>query len=79
MKSRLALLCKTAIVLQVSFTRDDLLLLFCFCFCFFIDFLFIFGPIKSYLIKYLKLLTIGNTILIFHFYKQIIVFLKSIE
>ena len=34
MKSQLALLHKTAIVLQVSCTRDDLLLLFCFCFCF---------------------------------------------
>jgi hypothetical protein len=58
MKSRLALLCKTAIFLQVSCTRDDLLLLFW----------FFWGLFHIY-IKYLKLLTIENTILIFHFYK----------
>jgi hypothetical protein len=58
MKSRLALLCKIVIFLQVSCTRDDLLLM-----CWFFVFFF------HIYIKYLELLTIENTILIFHFYK----------
>jgi hypothetical protein len=59
MKSRLALLCKTAIFfLQVSCSRDDLLLLFWFIWVYFL-----------FMIKYLKLLIIENTVLIFQFYK----------
>jgi hypothetical protein len=58
MKSWLALLCKTAIFLQASCIRDDLLLLFWF-----------FGGLFLIYIKYLELFSIENIILIFHFYK----------
>ena len=54
MKSRLALLCIRHFFLQARCSRDDLLLLF--------------GLFLIY-IKYLKLLTIENTVLIFQFYK----------
>jgi hypothetical protein len=59
MKSRLALLCKTAIFLQVSCSHDDLLLLFWFIWVYFL-----------FIIKYSKLLIIENTVLIFQFYKS---------
>jgi hypothetical protein len=58
MKSRLPLLRKTAIFLQVSCSRDDLLLLFWFIWVYLL-----------FIIKYLKLLIIENTVLIFQFYK----------
>ena len=58
MKSRLPLLCKTAIFFTGSCSRDDLLLLFWFIWVYFL-----------FIIKYLKLLIIENTVLIFQFYK----------
>jgi hypothetical protein len=61
MKSRLASLCKTAIVLHVSCTHDDLLLLFCFSFLL-ISYLY---KILYYYRKYhfnLSLLKINNRV-----------------